>query len=120
MGDTVNMQWVFLVMGVSFATVSTSLQAAQIPGPLPAIFHWFYLAVELAFLAVLVSSYLQRPYPNASRLIQHLAVLFGAVAFILAISAPLLHPLLKPLSYKLFLIAFLIIILANRYISFWA
>ncbi|CDP15541.1 unnamed protein product [Coffea canephora] len=120
MADTMNVQWVFLVIGVSFVAINTSLQAAQIPGSLPAIFHWFYLALELAFLAVLVSSYLQRPYPNASRLIQHLGVLFAAVAFIMAISMPLLHPPLKPLSNKLFLIAFLIIILASRCISFRA
>ncbi|XP_027124809.1 uncharacterized protein [Coffea arabica] len=107
------LQWGQMVIGVCFPAVNTALQALQTPAPLPRTFPWFYLTFELALFASLVSIYIRRRSEKASLILEHLAVLFGATAFLLAISMPLHNPMIE-ICIAVGCICFFIIIIANR------
>lgn len=118
--NMMNMQWALLVIGACFAAITIILQALQTRPTLPvaSTFPWFCMAFEMAFLALLVSVYIRRHYPQASRVMEHVAVFFCVVALLLAILMTL-HPPHKQMSVALFFIGFTIIILANRSLRDW-
>ena len=86
--------------------------------PAASSFPWLCMAFEMAFLALLVTTYIRRHYPTASRVMEHVGVFFCAVALLLAIWMTL-NPPLKQMSVVLFFIGFTIIILANRSLCDW-
>ena len=112
------LQWGQMVIGVCFPAVNTALQALQTPAPLPRTFPWFCLTFELALFASLVSIYIRRRSEKASMILEHLAVLFRATAFILAISMPLHTPMFE-ICIAVGCISFFIIIIANRSLRDW-
>nr|XP_027124549.1 uncharacterized protein LOC113741253 isoform X2 [Coffea arabica] len=112
------LQWGQMVIGVCFPAVNTALLALHTPAPLPRTFPWFCLTFELALFASLVSIYIRRRSEKASLILEHLAVLFGATAFLLAISMPLHTPMIE-ICIAVGCICFFIIIIANRSLRDW-
>ncbi|KAL3512713.1 hypothetical protein ACH5RR_025430 [Cinchona calisaya] len=105
-------EWTLLVIGVCFTAVSTALQAYQTTKPLPPIFHWFCIALELSFVFLVVSIYIKRAYELASLVMEQAAIFLGATAFMMAIGMNLPPPFM-PLSIAVYCIAILIVIFAN-------
>ncbi|KAL3512721.1 hypothetical protein ACH5RR_025438 [Cinchona calisaya] len=113
--DTNMQQWALLVVGVCFTAVSAALQAYQTQKPLPIIFHWFCMALELSFISLVLSIYVRRGgYQLASLVMAHVAVFLGATAFMMAIGMNFPPPFMQ-ISIALYFIVIPIIIFANLF-----
>ncbi|KAL3512729.1 hypothetical protein ACH5RR_025446 [Cinchona calisaya] len=113
--DTNMQQWALLVVGVCFTAVRAALQAYQTQKPLPIIFHWFCMALELSFISLVLSIYVRRGgYQLASLVMAHAAVFLGATAFMMAIGMNFPPPFMQ-ISIALYFIVIPIIIFANLF-----
>ncbi|KAL3512727.1 hypothetical protein ACH5RR_025444 [Cinchona calisaya] len=86
---------VLTVIGVCFTAVSAALQAYQSEKPLPIIFHWFCMTLELSFVAMLMSIYIRRRYEFASLVMEQVAIFLGFTAFMMAIGMNLPPPFMQ-------------------------